>query len=217
MRLSLHHLAIGIIAGAIGSAFVACGGDDASTDGTGGSAGTGGTHTGGSSGSGGSGTGGGGTGGSETGGSGTGGSDTEAGTGGATTEDGGTGGSTADGGTGGVPATDAALTDSALVEGGMCPGTAPAEGAPCTERGVCTYGDTFCRCAPSTGDAGGLDFACYTVGLPVGDAGNPTGCPATKPTDKSECAEAGKGLFCQYTGGDCLCSNSGGMPNWRCF
>jgi hypothetical protein len=206
-----HHIVIGIIAGTVGCALVACGGDDSESGSPGGSAGSGGTHTGGSSGTGGGGTGGGGTGGElGTGGSGTGGAGDDSGTGGAT----GTGGGVVDdAGTGGIPFTDASLTDATLLEGGTCPMTAPADGAACTDRGTCNYGQTTCHCG--RGEDGGLDWACVTV--IATDAGNPSACPASKPADTSECAEAGKGAFCQYAGGDCLCTNRGGMPTWRCF
>jgi hypothetical protein len=216
MKLVLRHFTVGIFAAALASAFAGCGGDDSTGGGTGGSGGSGGSATGGSSGSGGSATGGGGgSGGSGTGGEGTGGSVVDdSGAGGSTSEAGTGGAAVDDGGTGGGSVTDAALSDGNLADGGTCPESAPAEGMACTDRGICTYGTTSCRC--SRGGDGGLDWACFTPVGP-GDGGNPTGCPATKPGDTTECAEAGKGLFCQYQSGDCLCANRGGMPNWRCF
>lgn len=211
MNALVRNVVMGLIAGAVGCALGACGGDDSEGGGTGGSAGSGGSHTGGSSGSGGSGTGGG----TGTGGSGTGGSVVDdSGAGGSVVDDSGSGGSLADGGTGGTPVTDAALTDAALVDGGMCPGTAPSQGETCSERGACTYGGTVCRCS-DTGADGGLDWTCY--GLTPNDGGNPAECPAPKPADKSECAEAGHGTLCRYESGDCLCGNQGGMPTWHCF
>jgi len=191
---------------AIGAA--QCGGDDSDTTTT---TGTTGTTTGGRSGSGGTTTGTTST--STTGGSGgvggtTGGSAGSAGTTGGT---GGTGGSAGSAGApdgGGTAGTLDAGADRA-VDAGLCPAVQPASGSVCTGTTVCPYVTMICSCRAVDG---GRAWEC--LGRP--DAGNPAGCPGTKPADGSSCADAGlsPAAFCTY-GANVFC-HCIGNGDWQC-